>query len=843
MEWINTFLTPTMLHKLAKAIWSPSHPLSIGLMVHDEAPKILMSKAQVTFLSLLLPALALSLQLQAQSVFLPDTNLRVWFDQQAPGCVDAAGWFDPNNELIQTDTSFTLVINWPSCDLTGIGALPNARYLAIGTLEQLGPATIEAFPDSLRRLVLEDIPGLVQLPDLPDRIEQIEFRGLPDLFVIGPWPTSLRGLDIETNFVLDSLPDFSSGLAALSLIDMTELDVVPPLDPELGSLWVKHCPQLSELPDLPIGISNLWLTELPLLTEYPMWPDSLVYLRLEELNVPSPLQPFPDKMELLVIQWNPLLSDLPAFGEHLASLTVTNCPLLTHVPDRFPTSLSSVELTFCPLVHCLPWLHDDMYMYVEFSGIDCLPNVPQNDFTINPVWLRQRPCIIYGPTCTAAAISGTTYADQDSDSVFDPGEAAHPYATLEVQPGGSLCGSDSAGKFMLNVGPGSYSINALTDPYVSSISPIGGHTAYLQSCTDQDSLNDFGFITIPNMQDLRVDFYTMPPRSGFVRSGWLTLRNVGTLPVPATATLVLDTVDQFLESEVSATSISGQTITWDLGTLQPGMQQAIVLSLRIPAGTPMGTPLEHTATVSPIAGDLYPADNVIAFQSFTINGLDPNDKSVFPDNLTPSEVQNAERLTYSIRFQNTGNSYAERIVVIDTLSPDLQWSSFQFLSSSHATTWSLEHGVLVFVFDGIYLPDSGTDELNSHGFVRFNILPSTTLQLGDHVTNVADIYFDFNEPVITEAAIVSIAASTQVDEKSGPALRVFPDPVEDLMFINFDSWGPGSQWSIADASGKLMRSGDVTEHVAIEVRDLANGAYMLRIVSNDRVASGRFIKL
>jgi hypothetical protein len=57
-----------------------------------------------------------------------------------------------------------------------------------------------------------------------------------------------------------------------------------------------------------------------------------------------------------------------------------------------------------------------------------------------------------------------------------------------------------------------------------------------------------------------------------------------------------------------------------------------------------------------------------------------------------------------------------------------------------------------FKFENILLVDSNTNEPLSHGFVRYRIQPKTNLSAGDSITNFAAIYFDFNEPVITNTA-------------------------------------------------------------------------------------------
>lgn len=61
---------------------------------------------------------------------------------------------------------------------------------------------------------------------------------------------------------------------------------------------------------------------------------------------------------------------------------------------------------------------------------------------------------------------------------------------------------------------------------------------------------------------------------------------------------------------------------------------------------------------------------------------DPNDKLVYP-NREDSLALIDEELVYTIRFQNTGNDYADDVVVIDTLQEDLDLKTFRLINTSH----------------------------------------------------------------------------------------------------------------------------------------------------------------
>ncbi len=134
-----------------------------------------------------------------------------------------------------------------------------------------------------------------------------------------------------------------------------------------------------------------------------------------------------------------------------------------------------------------------------------------------------------------------------------------------------------------------------------------------------------------------------------------------------------------------------------------------------------------------------------------IGSFDPNDKQGFPTGVGDDHnIRPGQAIDYLIRFQNTGTDTAFTVQIQDTLSAFLDPTTIRLGGSSHAFTWNLSgQGVINFTFNNIMLPDSNMNEPLSHGFVQFNISPYSTLPLGSRIENDAAIYFDFNEPVIT----------------------------------------------------------------------------------------------
>ncbi len=173
----------------------------------------------------------------------------------------------------------------------------------------------------------------------------------------------------------------------------------------------------------------------------------------------------------------------------------------------------------------------------------------------------------------------------------------------------------------------------------------------------------------------------------------------------------------------------------------------------------LGYELVATASVSTANTDGNPANNSATNLRTITGAYDPNDKLACTSSGSTEvwDINDDEWIDYTIRFQNTGTDTAFHVVITDTLPPSLDPGSIIVGAASHTFTWELrDQGSLKFYFPNILLPDSNINEPRSHGFVGFRIRPRLPLLPGEEIINIANIYFDFNPPVITEPSILSV---------------------------------------------------------------------------------------
>jgi len=232
-----------------------------------------------------------------------------------------------------------------------------------------------------------------------------------------------------------------------------------------------------------------------------------------------------------------------------------------------------------------------------------------------------------------------------------------------------------------------------------------------------------------------------------------------------------------------------------------------------------------------------------------LGAYDPNDKQAFPTGFTANRiVKPGTEMEYLVRFQNTGNDTAFTVYVIDSLDQNLNVESFEMGAVSHSYQLSMQtmksgKTFLRWQFNNILLPDSTTNEPKSNGFIQFRISPKAGLTLGSQVRNYADIYFDFNPPIVTNQTLttfnnivytnpalnnnVQIITSIGAKTASQIGVKLYPNPVtQNQLTASFDK--PGTL-ILYDAQGRVVYQKERIEGTETLPITLHSGFYMARI--------------
>ena len=344
--------------------------------------------------------------------------------------------------------------------------------------------------------------------------------------------------------------------------------------------------------------------------------------------------------------------------------------------------------------------------------------------------------------------------------------------------------------------------------------------------------------------DISVLAITNEPRPGFDSFYRIVYTNKGTVPESGTVSFEYDeTMAQFLNASEVVDSQTNNTLVFNFQDL------AVFESRTIDLAFTMFTPpivnnndlFQCTAIVDSGEEDVTPGDNHDDTKQIIVNSYDPNDITV----MEGSEIfiEDAEDyLHYVIRFQNTGTASAININVKHQLDEKLNWATMRLLSLSHPGRVEIIDGSDVnFIFDDIHLADSTSNEPDSHGYIAYKIKPKSNVVVGDIFSAVADIYFDFNPPIITNTATTEIVEPLSVNEFNAQSIQLFPNPAKDKLEIISNTII--NKLSVNDINGRQLRDIKISSlDYSLDVSGLSTGVYFLEIHSGGKKSTKKFIK-
>jgi len=224
------------------------------------------------------------------------------------------------------------------------------------------------------------------------------------------------------------------------------------------------------------------------------------------------------------------------------------------------------------------------------------------------------------------------------------------------------------------------------------------------------------------------------------------------------------------------------------------------------------------------------------------NSYDPNDKRGTPFGTGNDQlIAIGERMEYMIRFQNTGNDPAYRVVIRDELPPELDPSSVLVGLSSHPFTFQmLPDQTLEWTFDPIVLPDSASDPDGSQGYVMFHVDQMPGNMPGTVIRNAAEIYFDFNPAIITDTSVHTVEELDNVllfvdaPLPQQPQILAWPNPARDIINIRPEEGLYASmQLEVFDIQGRMVAARKVVgeETISLNVQQWSPGIYIFRLKS------------
>ena len=178
----------------------------------------------------------------------------------------------------------------------------------------------------------------------------------------------------------------------------------------------------------------------------------------------------------------------------------------------------------------------------------------------------------------------------------------------------------------------------------------------------------------------------------------------------------------------------------------------------------------------------------------------------------------------------------------------MDWSSLKVGYSDHDYVATIsESGVLKFTFNNIHLLWQSSSEMASRGLVSYSITQNPNLSPGTSIKNSAAIYFDYNEPVITNQTLNTIQFPVGVEDlQSVYDLSVYPNPATNELNIKLSNAANASVINIYDLQGRLLLNENITNKTnmhKVNISLLVNGCYFVVVEKNDgQKISAKFMK-
>jgi uncharacterized repeat protein (TIGR01451 family) len=529
-----------------------------------------------------------------------------------------------------------------------------------------------------------------------------------------------------------------------------------------------------------------------------------------------------------------MLGGFQSYATTLQVDAVNLSSLLTPTSTSWPTFLVETDLNGNALNGNVTYLNDAVQAFgCDNSGnayIGGYHNTYERfgSFAITGSAVAQKYFYVAKYSNKNNLLSGKTYYDLNSNNMFDAGDLLYNGAVITRSSTDTLT-SYSGYSYKTFPPAGTYTTGLAAPPLYYNYTPVTYVNTFTANFGQTDTTRDFILQPVSNQNDIKVMTSGTPfNRPGFSAYMYATIKNIGTINKSGVAQVSLDANLTYMNTFPAAMSASGNTINLAY-TLTPTQSKTYLISYSLAPSVPVGINLLTILTATN-AGDLTIANNTDSLKRITTASYDPNEKEVSaPASISPQFVSNGNYLNYTIHFQNTGSDTAFHIILNDTLSSNLDLTSFEVLNSSHPLITDLSNNIANFKFYNINLPDSNTNEPISHGFVSYRAKPLNTLVVGDQVKNRAHIYFDFNAPVPTNQTINTVSIVTGINETAfESSIVLYPNPTSDVLYVK--SSAQINKVEIINVVGQLIASKIVDGNTAeLDVKYLKTGMHLIRI--------------
>jgi uncharacterized repeat protein (TIGR01451 family) len=373
-----------------------------------------------------------------------------------------------------------------------------------------------------------------------------------------------------------------------------------------------------------------------------------------------------------------------------------------------------------------------------------------------------------------------------------------------------------------------YTINPSSFSNVSVVAGAGLQNYYFPITAIQD-YTDLSVLIVP----------VNAPQPGFDYTNKVIFSNFGSQPIAAgTLTFDHDPVTAITVITPAGTVPTSTGFTHNFTNLLPFEVREFLVTMHVPLIpiVALGDLLTNSASIVPLAGDIYPENNSSQVTQEIIGSYDPNDKIESRGNqILITDFTSDDYLYYTIRFENTGTANAMNIRVLDVLDESLNASSARMVASSHECTLDRVGNNLTWNFANVQLPPTSQNPTQSHGYITFKVQPNPGYAVGDIVPNAASIFFDFNPAIVTNTFHSEFVAALEIAENISQEFIVYPNPASNELTISMNGSSFISDIAIYDMLGKKVFTNippAQTDSQTVDISSVSSGIYFLEITSS-----------
>lgn len=726
--------------------------------------------------------------------------------------------------------------NYCVIDTNGDGQIQLAEAQAI-TLLNISYSNISSLQG------IESFTNLKWLIANNNNLSSINVLSLTQLTSLGLSANLLTGINISTLSQLQSL--------GLSMNSITAINL-------------SECPNLTGISIDQNSLSTIDLSQNPLLQTAFLGQNNLTSLNISVLP----------QLVNLMIDGNSITSLDMSNNSNIKHLSTGNNPLMLDISNMNLTSLycygalnSKLDFSHCTNMTNFggggPFLE---YVFMKngrdesFSVYNCpnlkfvcaddsqLANVQTSLNTAGLTTVVANSYCFFTPGGNYNTITGNIRFDQNGNGCDAADIAAQNIRiNLTSTPLSGATFANASG-YSFYTGVGNHTLTPqLEHPEYFNITPPSA-TANFPLLDNSTLVRDFCLTangSHPDMEIILLPLITARP--GFDARYQLVFKNKGNQILSGQVSVEFegDKMD-FVSASTAMASQTPNLLVWNYSNLLPFGVTAIDFWLAVhePTDTPPvneGDVLHFNAAMNAVVGDSTPYDNHFVLDQTVVNSLDPNNKTCLEGEfVTPEKI--GQYLHYNINFENIGTTEATNIVVKDLINTDqFDLSTLQVQYASHPVRVLVTGNKVEFVFENINLPPSAVNPIGGHGNVLFKIKTLPTLQAGDIVTNVANIYFDYNHPIETNEARTTFALLSNAVVEYDDTIGMYPNPAKNFVQINANS--AIQTIEIFDMGGRILQhTSENKKATTIDGSGRSNGIYFVKITTEKGSSVKKLVK-